>query len=133
MFASRIANCVSRFTLYFVRTRPFSVLLPWLLIHMTFAIPVRRLHETPTLLAFQHPRPGYPLHILLVPKRDRKNLADLTAADTDFLNDLFQTVKMLVERFDLEESGYRLIANGGRYQDIPHLHFHLISNLGQED
>ena len=111
----------------------FTILLPWLLTHMTFAIPVNRLHETPTLLAFPHPKPRYPLHILLVPKGDLKSLADLTCADTVFLNDLFRTVKILVERYDLEEPGYRLIANGGRYQDIPHLHFHLISNLGQED
>ena len=133
MFASRIEYCLSRFTHFFVRTRAFSFLLPWLLIHMNSAIPVRRLHETPTLLVFQHPSPDYPLHILLVPKRDLKSLADFTSADIDFLSDLFQTVKMLVERFNLEESGYRLIANGGRYQDIPHLHFHLISSLGQED
>jgi histidine triad (HIT) family protein len=100
---------------------------------MTFSVPVNRLHETPTLLAFHHPKPSYPLHILLVTKRDLKSLADLTSTDTDFLNDLFQTVQVLVERFKLEEHGYRLIANGGQYQDIPHLHFHLISNLGQED
>lgn len=100
---------------------------------MTFALPVNRLHETPTLLAFHHPKPSYPLHILLVPKRDLKNLTKLRSADSDFLDELFQTVKMLVERFNLEEHGYQLIANAGRYQDIPHLHFHLISSLEQED
>lgn len=100
---------------------------------MTFVLPFNRLHETPTLLAFHHPKPSYPLHILLVSKRDLKSLTDLRSADTDFLTDLFQTVKMLVERFDLEGPSYRLIANGGRYQDIAHLHFHLISNLEQED
>jgi histidine triad (HIT) family protein len=133
VFASKVANYVSRFTLYFVRTRLFAFLLPWLLTHMTFALPVNRLHETPTLLAFHHPKPSYPLHILLVPKRDLKSLTELRSADSDFLNELFQTVKMLVERFNLEEHGYRLIANGGRYQEIPHLHFHLISSLEQED
>jgi histidine triad (HIT) family protein len=98
---------------------------------MTFAIPVNRLRETPTLLAFPHPKPSYSLHILLVLKRDLKSLTDLTSADADFLVDLFETVKMLVEQFDLEGSGYRLIANGGRNQEVPHLHFHLVSNLDQ--
>ncbi|MEZ4510613.1 MAG: hypothetical protein R3C62_01950 [Chloroflexota bacterium] len=36
---------------------------------MSFLIPVQRLRETATLLAFHHPKPSYPLHILLVPKR----------------------------------------------------------------
>jgi histidine triad (HIT) family protein len=99
---------------------------------MSFAIPVERLHETATLIAFYHPQPGYPFHVLLVPKRARQSLADLTPADADFLIDLFQTVQLLVERFNLEEPGYRLIANGGRYQDVPHLHFHLISDLAIE-
>lgn len=38
------------------------------------------------------------------------------------------TVQLLVHRYDLEEKGYRLIVNGGQYQEVPHLHFHLISD-----
>jgi histidine triad (HIT) family protein len=99
----------------------------WLFAHMRFAIPVQRLHETPTLLAFHHPTPGYPVHILLVPKARRATLADLTAEDAAFMVDLFATVAKLVAEFDLDARGYRLIANGGAYQAVPHLHFHLIS------
>lgn len=99
---------------------------------MSFVLPVKRLHETTTLFACQHPEPGYPFHVLLVPKRSIKSLSDLSPVDADFLNDLFQTVQILVERFELEAHGYRLIANGGAYQDVPHLHFHLISNLEEQ-
>ncbi|MFZ0545882.1 MAG: HIT domain-containing protein [Candidatus Promineifilaceae bacterium] len=99
----------------------------WLFTHMSFAIPVHRLRETDTLMAFHHPRPAYPIHILLVPKRPISTLTDLTPADTDFLTDLVSTVQSLIAEFDLESKGYRLITNGGPYQDIPHLHFHLIS------
>ncbi len=95
--------------------------------HMTFALPVHRLRETKTLLAFHHPRPAYPWHILLVPKKPLSGLADLTAADGEFLVELFQTVQSLVAEFGLEKSGYRLIANGGSFQEVAHLHFHLIS------
>jgi histidine triad (HIT) family protein len=95
--------------------------------HMSFAIPVQRLRETATLLAFHHPRPSYPIHILLVPKKALGGLPDLTAADAAFLVDLFATVQSLVTEFQLEPSGYRLIANGGEYQEFPQLHFHLIS------
>ena len=97
--------------------------------HMSFLLPVKRLRDTNTLLAFRHPQPAYPLHILLVPKRAIPNLSALTPADADFTADLFSTVASLVAEFNLEQHGYRLIANGGPYQDVPQLHFHLISHL----
>lgn len=100
----------------------------WMFAHMSFAIPVRRLRETPTLLAFHHPQPAYALHILIVPKAARAGLADLSAADAAFLVDLFDVVRSLAAEFALDETGYRLVANGGAYQDIPHLHFHLIAD-----
>jgi len=100
----------------------------WMFAHMSFAIPVRRLRETPTLLAFHHPQPAYALHILIVPKAARAGLADLSAADAPFLVDLFDVVRSLAAEFALDETGYRLVANGGAYQDIPHLHFHLIAD-----
>ena len=100
----------------------------WLFAHMSFIIPVQRLRETPTLIAFHHPKPGYRLHILLVPKRAISSLADLRPADAPFMVDLFDAVRSLVEEFELDRTGYRLIANGGPYQDVPHLHFHLIGD-----
>ena len=33
----------------------------------------------------------------------------------------------LVQDLELAERGYRLIVNGGAYQDVKQLHFHLIS------
>jgi histidine triad (HIT) family protein len=99
----------------------------WVFAYMSFAIPVKRLRETATLMAFHHPRPSYPVHILLVPKRPLPSLTDLSLNDRDFMTDLFSTAQSLIDEFNLETEGYRLITNGGPYQDIPHLHFHLIS------
>jgi len=92
---------------------------------MSFAIPVKRLRETSNLIAFHHPSPSYKVHLIIVPKRQVQTLADLDPQDTAFLTDLYTTVQSLVKEFDLK--AYRLIVNGGAYQDFPHLHFHLIS------
>jgi histidine triad (HIT) family protein len=102
-------------------------LIGWLFTYMSFFIPVERLQETSTLVAFQHPRPAYPIHILIVPKRPISNLTELSPTDTEFLTDLFSTAQNLIGEYNLETKGYRLITNGGPYQDIPHLHFHLVS------
>ncbi|HND92597.1 MAG TPA: HIT domain-containing protein [Anaerolineales bacterium] len=93
---------------------------------MSFLIPVNRLRDTPSLLAFHHPSPGYKFHVLIVPKRQVASLASLDPSDVVFLTDLYSTVQSLVNEFQLK--AYRLIVNGGEYQDFPHLHFHLISD-----
>lgn len=111
-----------------LRTSHGTRLLAWILRKMSFTLPVDRLSETSTLLAFRHPTPAYPVHILLVPKKPLATLADLNpATEGDFLADLYTTVQKLVQELNLAEGGYRLIVNGGKFQDFPYLHFHLIS------
>lgn len=94
---------------------------------MSFIIPVQRLRDTPSLIAFHHPTPSYKFHVLILPKRQVDSLAQLDPQDTTFLTDLYSTVQNLVDEFQLK--AYRLIVNGGEYQDFPHLHFHLISDV----
>ena len=117
-----VGNDVMRKLLWFL-----APLIGWIFAHMSFAIPVRRLHETATLIAFHHPKPSYPFHILLVPKKSVATLKELDTTDTLFLTDLYSTVQNLVDEFQLP--AYRLIVNGGEVQDFPQLHFHLVSNV----
>jgi histidine triad (HIT) family protein len=105
----------------------FAPFIGWIFTRMSFAIPVKRLHETETLMAFHHPKPAYPFHVLLVPKKAVLSLKDLDTSDISFLTDLYSTVQNLVDEFQLP--AYRLIVNGGEFQDFPQLHFHLISDF----
>ncbi len=93
----------------------------------SFLIPTKRLRETDTLLAFHHPKPSHPVHILLMPKSGTDSFQSLDANNTAFMADLVNTAQSLVKEFELAEKGYRLIVNGREYQDFPHLHFHLVS------
>jgi histidine triad (HIT) family protein len=99
----------------------------WGLAHMNFFNSARVIPETTTLVCFYHPSPAYPVHILLVPKVDLPDLMHLDPSKHKFLQELFTTVQGLVEEFNLLDRGYRLIVNGGEYQEFPQLHFHLIS------
>lgn len=51
----------------------------------------------------------------------------LAPEDSQLLSEVFQTIASLVQELELEKQGYRIITNGGHYQDIQQLHFHLIS------
>lgn len=104
----------------------------WVFAHMSFLIPVQRLRETETLIAFHHPQPSHPFHVLLVSKQGYASLLDVPPEATDFMRDLVETAQSLVHEFQLESGGYRLIANGGSYQDVPQLHFHLIADVRTE-
>ena len=105
----------------------FTPVIGWIFAQMSFVLPVKRLRETETLMAFHHPRPSYQFHVLLVPKKAVPSLRELDSTDTTFLTDLYSTVQSLVDEFRLP--AWRLIVNGGEYQDFPQLHFHLISDV----
>ena len=104
--------------------RPIIV---WGIAHMSNFIPNQVVSETKSLICYYHPRPDYPIHILLVPKEEIHDLLDLEPQGSEFLQDVFATVRSLVKELNLGEQGYRLVVNGGEYQEFPQLHFHLIS------
>ena len=115
---------------YRLLRRPFLYrIFTWMLTHLPFALPVKRLRETESLLAFFHPQPSHPFHVLLLPKQAVRSLAELDP-DRPFLRDLVAATQSLVEEYHL--GAYRLIVNGGEYQEFPHLHFHLIADKGME-
>lgn len=118
----------NHFPLDLARRPIFARLIGWTFAHASFLLPVRRLAETPTLVAFRHPRPAYPVHILIVPKKAIPSLAHLTPADGPLLADVLITARELAP-------GCRLVANAGAYQSFPQLHFHLIprENPGTPD
>ena len=113
-----------------VRSPLGQLLAGWIFAHMSFAIPVQRLYETKSLVAFYHPRPAYTVHILIIPKKAIASLAELKPGEefgAAFLGDLVACTQSLVKDLRLDETGYRLIVNGGKYQDVAELHFHLVS------
>jgi len=96
--------------------------------YMDHFLPVDRLHENTHWVAFHHPQPNYPFHVLILPK---DGLASLTEAPEDspqLYADLFRIVKILIKENQLEKHGYRLISNGGPNQTIPQWHWHLVSD-----
>jgi histidine triad (HIT) family protein len=92
---------------------------------MASLLPVDRLRETEHLLAFRHPKPAYPFHVVIVPRKEIASFADLDPADP-FLSELVAAAQSLAAEYRLP--AYRLIVNGGAYQEFPRLHFHLVSD-----
>ena len=119
------------FLLWVARGGLSRLLLGYFFTYGAWLMPGKRLYETDSLMAFYHPQPSYRFHVLLVPKRP---WTTLTAVDKDdpFWTELLTAVQQLVQQFEL--TSYRLICNNGApVQDVPHLHFHLVSDSAELD
>lgn len=116
------------------RVRLLGPLVQFFFTRMNTFLPVERLSENEYWVAFHHPQPEYPLHILILPKRKIKNLMDVTSDSSELFSTLFSMVQALIDAYHLELHGYRLITNGGPNQSIPQWHWHLISeHIGEPD
>lgn len=86
--------------------------------------------ETPSILAFHHTRPLYDVHIVLVPRVHIASLSELQ--NMDIVKEVFEIAKRTIMRMRLDETNFRIITNGGTFQDSKHLHFHLVSGKKRE-
>jgi len=92
----------------------------------------KNIYEGSYWRAFYHPKPLYSLHILILPKSGIASLEAAPNDSADLYSELFVVVRKLIEKFDLEGWGYRLITNGGPNQSVPQWHWHLISENFRE-
>ncbi len=82
--------------------------------------------ETDKTVVFAHPKSMHRIHYLFVPKKDIKNIGELTNEDKEYLIDLYAAVTTVVQREGIKN--YRLWTNGPDKQEVTYLHFHLIAD-----
>jgi histidine triad (HIT) family protein len=118
---------VSKLLFSLAKSRVGTLITGWSFAHLSAFIPVDKLYETEWVVAFRHPKPSYPIHILIVPKRQIQSLLALTEADLPVVGEVVKTAQHLARTLALEEKGFRLMVNGGAYQDVMQIHWHLVS------
>lgn len=85
----------------------------------------KALIETDKTIAIKHPFPQAPIHYLIFPKRDIRNIGELSDYDEAYLLDAFSVISTLIRRDHLEN--YKLVSNGPENQISSYLHFHLMA------
>ncbi len=85
-------------------------------------------YEDDLCLAFHDVSPQAPIHVLLIPKKEVVNVADLTAQDEALAGHLLLTVNKVAEKLGIS-NGYRVVANCGLDggQSVDHLHLHILA------
>jgi diadenosine tetraphosphate (Ap4A) HIT family hydrolase len=75
--------------------------------------------ETDHARAFLHPRPTYPTHFLIVPKR---RVNDYLGVASELLRD----VLLLADQLTPRGESLQVVTNLGTYQEVKLLHFHVV-------
>ena len=68
---------------------------------------------------------GERIHYVIIPKKDIKNIGEISEAAGEYLLDAYLVARKIIEKEKL--SKYRFFTNGPDFQDVTYLHFHLIA------
>jgi histidine triad (HIT) family protein len=85
-------------------------------------IPRKFIYEDDKVVAFNSNQPSAEVHILIVPKKHISTFMELD----DEAPALIKVAQKLIKNKNLAD-GYRLCFNGGKYQEVPHIHLHLLA------
>lgn len=90
-------------------------------------LPAEIIFENERIIAIKDLYPVAPVHLLIMPKKEIKDIQSLLPEDYTLVGEIVQVAQNLAKEFDVED-GYRLLTNNGTSagQTIFHLHFHLI-------
>lgn len=83
------------------------------------------IYQSDRIMAFNDIHPLADTHILIVPKLHIKSFVDIDTNQVDLLAEMVKTAQNLIKDKKIE-SGYKLIFNGGNFQEVPHVHWHLL-------
>jgi histidine triad (HIT) family protein len=90
-------------------------------------IPAKKVYEDELCIAFNDIAPKAPTHLLVIPKKEVRDLDALTAEDQMMIGHLMLVISKVALQVGLT-SGYRVVTNIGSDggQEVPHLHFHIL-------
>ncbi len=88
--------------------------------------PVKVVEETDTVLAFEHTRPSYPVHIVVVPKQHIPSLVNLGDGGEELLVDVLRVVRQVAGQVREEHGAACVVTNEGEYQESKHMHWHVL-------
>ena len=86
------------------------------------------IYENDYVFVINDINPVSKIHILIIPKKKIESLNFIEEEDSQLLAQMFLTAKLLAKKYEIYNSGYRLVVNTGENagQTVFHIHMHLI-------
>ncbi len=85
-------------------------------------IKVDFIYEDKDCVVFNSNAPVAEHHLLVVPKKHVEKFIDLGGE----IMPMATVAQKIIEKFNLE-SGYKMLFNGGKYQEVMHVHWHILA------
>lgn len=92
-------------------------------------VPAKIVYEDELCLAFHDITPQAPTHIVVIPKKEIRSMAEVKTEDKEVLGHLLVKCSEIAAKLGVAEKGYRLVINTNSWggQTVFHLHIHLLS------
>lgn len=85
----------------------------------------KKIFESDKIVVIEHPFPQAKLHYVILPKKDIKNIADVSDDDQVYVLEMLKYIGQVVREKNLIH--YKVISNGPGEQLVSYLHFHLLA------
>ncbi len=91
-------------------------------------VPAKIVYQDQDVLVFPDIKPLAKTHLLIIPRRHFKDLNGLTAEDEPLFGKIIRIASSLAAKNKISD-GWQLFVRVGRGggQEVPHVHFHLVS------
>jgi histidine triad (HIT) family protein len=95
--------------------------------------PAKIEYENDAVVAFPSIEPVSDVHIIIIPRDHIFSFTDLEEYHKEVLMEMAKAAQKLIVEKKIA-GGYKLVFNGGRYQSVKHIHWHLLGGkLKDED
>lgn len=82
--------------------------------------------QNESCVAIRHPTSPHRFHFVFFPRRDIRNIGDISQGDERYVMGCMALMRTLITENHL--ISYRMYSNGPMEQDITYLHFHLVAD-----
>jgi histidine triad (HIT) family protein len=86
----------------------------------------KKIAETERCIAMEDPSPDAPVDIVVIPKKDILDIADVASEDAPYVLDCIGMIRSIVHERHL--SAYKVMTNGQGLQKVRYLHFHILAS-----
>lgn len=87
---------------------------------------INKVFENEWILAYHHTNPFWEKHIVIIPKEHIWDMRHVD--DTSLYAEILEVARNIlrdIPQQELDEKGAKILTNIGKFQDTPHLHFHV--------
>jgi histidine triad (HIT) family protein len=91
-------------------------------------IPAKIVYEDDICTAFHDVAPQAPTHVLIIPNKEIRSLAESNNEDKMILGHMLFTASTIAKKLNISADGYRIVinTNNNAGQTVFHLHMHLL-------